>query len=53
MCGELEEEGRPEDDVYARFVAHVHSFLAGMKKTGKNAASQASHEGKIDDRSQV
>jgi len=37
MCGELEEEGRPEDDVYARFVAHVHSFLAGMKKAGKGA----------------
>ncbi len=33
MCGELEEEGRPDEDVYARFVAHVHSFLATLKKT--------------------
>lgn len=32
MCGELEEEGRPDEEIYARFVAHVHSFLAGMKK---------------------
>jgi hypothetical protein len=36
MCGDLEEEARPEEEVYARFVAHVHSFLAGMKRKGKS-----------------
>ena len=36
MCGELEEEGGPDDHVYDRFVTHVHSFLAGMK--GKKSA---------------
>ena len=31
MCGELEEESGAGDQVHDRFVAHVHSFLAGMK----------------------
>jgi len=35
MCGELEEEVSPEEESYARFVAHVHSFLAGLRARGK------------------
>ena len=31
MCGELEEEAGPDEQVYDRYVAHVHSFLAGLK----------------------
>lgn len=36
MCGELEEESGPDEQVFDRYVAHVHSFLAGMK--GRKAA---------------
>src|SRR5579872_7057270 len=36
MCGELEEESGPDEQVYDRYVAHVHSFLAGLK--GRNAS---------------
>ena len=36
MCGDLEEEAGPDEGVYDRFVAHAHSFLATMKKQGKN-----------------
>src|SRR5258708_12504296 len=36
MCGDLEEEAGPDHGVYDRFVAHAHSFLATMKKQGKN-----------------
>lgn len=43
MCGDLEEEARPDEEVYARFVAHVHSFLAGMKKKGKGADDVHAH----------
>ena len=32
MCGELEEETGQGDDVFDRFAAHAHSFLASMKK---------------------
>ena len=32
MCGELEEESAPEDDIYNRFVAHTNSFLMSMKR---------------------
>src|SRR5690242_17676526 len=31
MCGELEEESNHDEQVHDRFVAHVHSFLAGLK----------------------
>ena len=36
MCGELEEESSPDEQIYSRFAAHVLSFLADMKgrKTG-------------------
>jgi hypothetical protein len=36
MCGELEEEGGQEDEVHSRFVAHVHAFLASLKKERRN-----------------
>ena|SRR5882724_5047186 len=36
MCGDLEEEAGQGDEVYGRFAAHAHSFLASMKKQGKN-----------------
>jgi len=36
MCGDLEEEAGPDAGAYDRFVAHAHSFLATMKKQGKN-----------------
>ena len=36
MCGELEEEGSQEEEAYARFVAHAHSFLAGLRAKGKS-----------------
>jgi hypothetical protein len=36
MCGELEEEGRPDEEIYVRFVAHVHTFLASLRKKGKS-----------------
>src|SRR5580765_5220061 len=36
MCGDLEEEAGPDAGAYDRFVAHAHSFLASMKKQGKN-----------------
>ena len=31
MCGELEEESSSDEQIYSRFVAHVQSFLDGMK----------------------
>ncbi len=31
MCGELEEEDTRQQDIYGRFQAHAHSFLAAMK----------------------
>ncbi|HEX5278808.1 MAG TPA: hypothetical protein VFW28_01890 [Micropepsaceae bacterium] len=31
MCGELEEEAGPDEQVYDRYVAHVNAFLAGLK----------------------
>ncbi len=34
MCGELEEEEAKQQDVYGRFQAHVHSFLAGQNAKG-------------------
>ena len=36
MCGELEEEAGPEEEAYGRFVAHAHSFLAGLRAKGKS-----------------
>src|SRR5580765_7248202 len=36
MCGELEEEVDLEEESYARFVAHAHSFLAGLRAKGKS-----------------
>jgi hypothetical protein len=43
MCGELEDEVRPDEEIYARFVAHVHSFLAGLKKKGRGADEVHAH----------
>ena len=38
MCGELEEDGSEIEEVlYARFAAHVHSFLADMKSQGSDS----------------
>jgi len=31
MCGELEEESSPDEQIYSRFVTHVQSFLADLK----------------------
>ncbi len=31
MCGELEEESSPDEQIYSRFVAHVQSFLGDLK----------------------
>jgi hypothetical protein len=42
MCGDLEEE-KGEDDVYSRFVAHAHSFLAGMKRERRNPDAVHAH----------
>ena len=36
MCGDLEEEAGQEDDVYSRFAAHAHSFLASLKAQKNN-----------------
>src|SRR5882757_1425702 len=43
MCGDLEEEAGPDHGVYDRFVAHAHSFLATMKKQGKNTDPVHAH----------
>jgi hypothetical protein len=43
MCGELEEEVGPDEEIYNRYVAHVHAFLAGMKGKGKSADAVHSH----------
>jgi hypothetical protein len=42
MCGELEEESGQDEQIHDRFVAHVHSFLEGMKGR-KNADPVHSH----------
>jgi len=42
MCGELEEEVSPDEEIYNRYVAHVHAFLAGVKK-GKSGDAVHSH----------
>jgi|SRR5690348_3627654 hypothetical protein len=42
MCGELEEEGGQDELIYDRFVAHAHSFLAGLKGR-KNADPVHAH----------
>ena len=36
MCGELEEEGGPEQGIVQRYEAHVHSFLANLKVKGRS-----------------
>jgi len=36
MCGDLEEEAAPDGEVYSRFAAHAHSFLASLKRERKN-----------------
>jgi len=36
MCGDLEEEAGHEDEIYSRFAAHVHSFLASLKTQRKD-----------------
>jgi hypothetical protein len=36
MCGDLEEEAGQEDEFYARFATHAHSFLASLKTQRKN-----------------
>ena len=43
MCGELEEEANLEEDAYARFVAHVHSFLAGLRARAKSEDAVHAH----------
>jgi hypothetical protein len=43
MCGELEEEVSPDEEIYNRYVAHVHAFLAGMKGKGKGADAVHAH----------
>ena len=47
MCGELEEELSPEDDAYNRFVAHVHSFLAGLRTKAKTDDTVHKHLDKM------
>jgi len=47
MCGDLEEEAQPDEEVYARFVAHVHSFLAGLKRKGKSQDEIHAHLDKL------
>ncbi len=42
MCGELEEEVSPDEEIYNRYVAHVHAFLAALKK-GKSGDAVHSH----------
>ena len=38
MCGELEEDGSEIEEVlYARFAAHVHSFVANLKTQGSDS----------------
>jgi hypothetical protein len=37
MCGELDEESSQDDVVHDRFIAHVNSFLAALKREKKNA----------------
>jgi len=36
MCGDLEEEAGQDDEVFSRFVAHAHSFLASLKRERRN-----------------
>lgn len=43
MCGELEEEVDLEEETYIRFVAHVHSFLAGLRAKGKTDDAVHTH----------
>ena len=42
MCGELEEDGgQAEEELYGRFIAHVHSFLATLKSQRSDAPLHA------------
>jgi len=44
MCGELEEDGsQVEEELYARFIAHTHSFLATMKAQRSGAPPLHAH----------
>jgi hypothetical protein len=36
MCGDLEEEAGPDEEVLSRFVAHAQSFLSSMKRERRN-----------------
>jgi hypothetical protein len=36
MCGDLEEESGPEDEVHSRFIAHANAFLMSMKRERRN-----------------
>jgi hypothetical protein len=45
MCGDLEEQAAEDqaEQFYARFVAHAHSFLAGLKRSGKSGDPVHAH----------
>lgn len=43
MCGELDEESGQDDIVFDRFVAHVNSFLAALKREKKQADPVHAH----------
>jgi hypothetical protein len=43
MCGELDEESGQDDVVHDRFVAHVNSFLAALKREKKHADPVHAH----------
>ena len=36
MCGDLEEAGDQEEEVYQRFVQHARTFLASLRAKGKS-----------------
>ena len=42
MCGDMdEEEGRLEDELYARFLVNARSLLAELERGGKRATGEA------------
>jgi hypothetical protein len=45
MCGDLEEQTAQDqaEQFYARFVAHAHSFLTGLKRTAKSGDPVHAH----------
>lgn len=43
MCGDLDEEGQSESELYARYIAHARAFLARRSQAGSTTPASELH----------